>query len=120
MNAGRSKMLWPFGQRAAVVSVPIIVVVGFALVGVVRQLTGWPGASGETVVLTGLLIVALTPVGLTVIDVIASRGGTFEYVGLLKISFAAAVADRSMATVPANIGVRGVPVKDHNSHDIVS
>lgn len=113
-------MLWPFGQRAAVVLVPILLVLGLALLGILRQMTGWPGASIETLVLTGLLIVALTPPALAVIDMIASRGGTFEYAGLLKISFAAAVAPHSLSAVPANIGLRGVPVADHNSHDIIA
>lgn len=112
------RRLWPFGQHAAVLAVPGVLIVALALLAGLRGLAGWPGPSIEGTVLTGVLIISVIPLVLTAVDLVAGRGGSLEYAGV-KISFAAAVVRNSTVTVPANIGVRGVPVTDSGTTQIL-
>jgi hypothetical protein len=76
----------------------------------------WAGS--DALLLTGVLVLSLLPLGLSLLDVLASRGGSLEYAGL-KIDFAAVIKSAPSVTLAPNIGVPGVPVPDSASASIL-
>ena len=116
------RKLWPFKPRASVLAALIILVGLMLIVAILRARTGWPSEKSETAVLIGVLLLSLLPLLLTLLDVIIERGGAIEVKGL-KIDFAQVAQARQMGmagiTVPANIGVRGQPVNDSSTAQIL-
>jgi hypothetical protein len=69
--------------------------------------------------LIGIAILSLVPVLLLILDVIIDRGAVVEYAGV-KIDFShGRDAGTKGLTVPTNIGVRGTPVTDSGSEQIL-
>src|SRR5712692_10460644 len=90
----RPTSLWPFGQRAAVMAVPTILIVVLAIVAILQLSMRWPGSQSESFILGGALLLSLLPVGLRVIDMTVMRGGSIAY-GSLKLDFASTVRQDS-------------------------
>ncbi len=109
---------WPFGAQAALLSVPGVLVVLVVAILVLRSAFKWPGPGSDALLLTGVLVLSLLPLGLSLLDVLASRGGSLEYAGL-KIDFAAVIKSAPSVTLAPNIGVPGVPVPDSASASIL-
>lgn len=118
MNESDSRF-WPFRPRVSIISA-LACLVGLSLiVAILRARTGWPGEKSETAVLIGVLLLSLLPLILSLLDIIIERGGVIEYRGV-KIDFSQArQMGISSFTVPANIGVRGQPVTDTSTKQIL-
>jgi hypothetical protein len=98
------RRLWPFHHGLALVAMPVILAV--LVVGVVlsSRLLSWPTPASEGIVLTGVLILSVVPLGLSVLDVVLERGGTLELVGV-KLNIAQVAASPLAAVrMPTNIG----------------
>jgi len=110
---------WPFDARVSIVSAIALLVVLLFLVAVLRETINWPSEKSENFVLMGVLLMSLLPVFLAVVDVFIERGGVIEYKGV-KIDFSQVqTVGISGITVPANIGVRGEPVSDSGTSEIL-
>lgn len=115
----RHQKFWPYRPGFSLVSVAIVLLVLLAAVATLRSWLGWPTDQSETAVLIGVLVLSLLPVALAILDVVIERGGTIEYGGA-KIDFSKS-KERGTAgiTVSANIGVRGQPVSDSSTTQIL-
>lgn len=113
------RKFWPFRPRTSIASAILILVSLLLIFVVLRTTINWPSEKSETAVLTGVLLVSLLPILLSLVDVIIERGGVFEYKGL-KIDFSHV---RGMGppefTVPVNVGVPGQPVSDSSTTNIL-
>jgi len=90
-----------------------------ALVAILRTTTGWPTEKSETTVLIGILLFSALPILLALLDAIIERGGIIQY-GDIKIDFSVVQKGGiSGLTVPVNIGVRGEPVNDSSTTQIL-
>ena len=80
----------------------------------------WPSDRSENAVLIAVLILSLAPILLALLDVIIERGAVVEYAGV-KVDFS---GSRPLGTagvpVAANIGVRGEPVTDSGTAQILA
>ena len=118
MNKSTNR-LWPFDARVSVFSAVALLVVLLPLVAALRVKFDWPDEKSESVVLIGVLLLSLLPVLLAVVDVLIERGGVLEYKGM-KIDFSqVSRVGMSGVTVPVNIGVRGEPVNDSSTTQIL-
>jgi hypothetical protein len=109
MNESTNKF-WPFGARASMISVLVLLAALLIAVAVLRSTIQWPSEKSENHVLLGILLISLLPVLLALLDVFSDRGGVIEYKGV-KIAFAQAQSTGfSEITVPVNIGARGEPL----------
>ncbi len=111
--------LWPFKPRIGIF-VSITLLVGLLIItSILRYFTGWPPASSDSLVLVGILLVSLLPIVLAIVDILIERGGVVEY-GNIKIDFSKVQRQGvTSITVPANIGVRGQPVIDTGTANIL-
>jgi len=110
---------WPFDARVSIVSTIALLVVLLLLVVVLRVTIDWPSEESENILLIGVLLLSLLPVLLAVVDVLIERGGVIEYKGV-KIDFSQVPrVGISGITVPVNIGVRGEPVNDSSTTQIL-
>lgn len=118
MGAEKTR-LWPFKRRTSVAMAPFILVGLLALVGALREFVGWPSHAAESLVLIGILVFTLLPIALVLIDTMIERGAVLEYAGV-KVDFSrVAAAGARGVSVPANIGVRGRPVYDSGTVEIL-
>jgi hypothetical protein len=113
------RKLWPFDSRTSLIATAAIFVAVFLLVGVLRIVAGWPSAQSEGTVLVGILVLALLPIALRLLDVVIDRGAVIEYGGL-KLAFA---QSRDMGTsgltIAANIGVREKAITHSGTKEIL-
>lgn len=80
---------------------------------------GWPSDNNESVVLIGVLIISLLPMLLAFLDVIIARGGVIEFKGVKIDFYQVRYTGMSGVTIPVNIGVRGEPVTDSSTVQIL-
>ena len=107
-HKGRSFRLWPYRQGTALLaSVLLLVALLLALIGL-RQANALPDDRISAWLFLGVVLLALVPVFLSVLDLVVERGGTVEAPGGVKISFAAvevsARVDASRTTISTNLG----------------
>lgn len=116
----RNSRLSPFNPKVSILISIFCLVALFLLLGIFRYTLGWSATDSDSTILIGILIVSLLPIILIIVDKVIERGGKFEY-GDFKIDFSK-VESKSIAdiTVSANIGVRGKPVTDSLTTNIVS
>jgi hypothetical protein len=115
---GKPDRMWPFGVHAAFLAASIILVALIVIVTVSEHFSGWPPTQSGGAVFGGVLLLSLLPIGLMVIDVVASRGGSVGY-GPLKIEFLQVLAPTSAdISLPSNIALPGIPVIDSSSGEI--
>jgi hypothetical protein len=118
MNDSKHR-LWPFSPRASLITAVVFLAGFLLLVGLLRTLAAWPSAQSESVVLIGILVVSLLPIGLALLDKIIDRGAVIEYGGVkLAFSQSRELGNRGL-TVAANIGVRGAAITDSSTTQIL-
>lgn len=100
-----SGALWPLGPLAAIVAVPVVLLALLLFVAILRKTAGWPGRATEGAVLAGILVLALLPVVLLLIDRVAGAGGQVEAFGV-RVQFAAAVGAQRQAFIPPTLGLQ--------------
>jgi hypothetical protein len=110
---------WPYKPRLTLAATAATLVGLLLATAVLRALTKWPSEKSETVVLIGVLLLSLLPIGLALLDFIIDRGGSIKYGGV-EIDFARS-KERGTAgiTVASNIGVPGLPVSDSATTQIL-
>ena len=107
----RAGRLWPFGVIAALIAAGAVLVVLLVTVVVLGVTAHWPDQRWQGWLMLGVVLLALTPLLLLILDRVASTGGSVEFRGI-KIAFAAEAAG-SAVTLPPNMGIPpGVSVAD--------
>src|SRR5919198_3316780 len=96
-------VLWPYGARVALLLTPVLLVVLVLAVALLHAISDWPGRGSDNLLLGGILVLGLLPLGLLLVDVVASRGGSVGFRGL-QIEFSAAGPDREPVTLSVNLG----------------
>ena len=106
--------MWPWSRRAALFASLLLLVVLVAVVVVSSTAADWPEDSLTPWVLLGAVIVALLPLLLTLIDLIAAGRGSLSIAKLLTIQFGAdeRVVAASASSITPNIVGAGVDVAD--------
>jgi hypothetical protein len=108
--------LWPFGTRAAILSVPALLVALLTLIAVLRHVASWPLAQWEGWVLLAVVFLSVLPVLLIVLERLAATGGSIRIPGGLEVAFAAvksAAVTGATLTISGNLGAPpGVAVAD--------
>jgi hypothetical protein len=118
MNESDRKF-WPFKPRLSAIA-SLAVLIGLLLILVIlRTKLGLPSEKSESAVLIGVLLFSVLPIVLALLDMIIERGGVIAYAGV-KIDFSGVrQVGVSGITVPANVGVRGQPVTDSSTSQIL-
>jgi hypothetical protein len=107
----RAGRLWPFGVIAALTAAGAVLVVLLVTVVVLGVAAHWPDQRWQGWLMLGVVLLALTPLLLLILDRVAHAGGSVEFRGI-KIAFAAEAAG-SVVTLPPNMGIpAGVSVAD--------
>jgi hypothetical protein len=102
-----SPKLWPYGALAAVIGIPLILLALGLLSLVARTYLGWPVDTSDRLVLLVFVILSVSPLGLVLIDFIASKGAVVGN-DWIKIDFSKAVVEtgsarRETSGLPDNI-----------------
>jgi len=102
-----STKLWPYGALAAVVAVPFILLALGLLSLVARTYLGWPVDTSDRLVLLVFVILSVIPLGLVLLDFIASKGAVVGN-DWIKIDFSKTVVEtgnarRETSGLPDNI-----------------
>lgn len=99
--------LWPWSPRLAVVLAPLILVVLAIGVAILRNAAGWPSDEYQGWIALGVVLLALVPVLLMVVQMVATTGGEIKVAGV-ALSFAAASQEAAAAvrttTLEENLG----------------
>ena len=110
---------WPYQPKVSILSAIIILIGLLILSAILRSTIGWPSDGSTNTVLIGILFLSLLPLLLSILDVIIDRGGTIGYKDF-KIDFSKVQkAAESHFIIPANIGMRGQPVADSGTSNIL-
>jgi len=110
---------WPYKSKISIIFSLILLIVLIIIVSILRSTIGWPPDSSTNTILLGILLLSLLPVLLAVLDVIIDRGGSIGYKDF-KIDFGKVQqSGLSGFTIPANIGVPGIPVTDSDTSNIL-
>jgi hypothetical protein len=107
----RSGRIWPFGVIPALITAGAVLVVLLVTVVVLDSTAHWPDKRWQGWLMLGVVLLAVTPLLLLILDRVAHAGGSVEFRGI-KIAFAAEAAE-SAITLPSNMGIPpGLPVAD--------
>lgn|SRR5262249_17578756 len=113
------RKFWPFKPRTSIASAILTLVALLVVLLILRGTVAWPDKESQTTVLIGVLLISLLPILLALVDVIIERGAVIEYAGV-KIDFSQVTKVGAFGfTVPVNIGVRGQPVTDSSTTQIL-
>ena len=108
------RRLWPLGSLAAITATVTLLAALLVGAAALRGMTSWPPPALDQLVFIVIVALALVPVAMLILDLVADRGGRIGIRGF-SIDFAAgALAARSFS-VPHNIGLPGTPVTDSGS-----
>jgi hypothetical protein len=111
-----AERFWPYGTRAAVLLVPLLLVLLLVAWGFARRPlhleTVKPGA-----VLLGLVILSLLPLVLVLLEGLVSSGGSIE-VGQVKVALTAAATAQPLVVATRNV-TQGAHVGDSGSQQII-
>jgi hypothetical protein len=94
--------LWPWTPRVAVLLVPVILVVLAVGVAVLRNTAGWPSDAYQGWTSLAVVLLALVPILLVVVQLIARTGGELKVAGV-ALSFAAASQEAAAAVRTTNL-----------------
>lgn len=102
-----STRLWPYGALAAIVAVPFILLALGLLSLLARTHFGWPVDTSDRLVLLVFVILSVIPLGLVLLDFIASKGAVVGN-DWIKIDFSKTVVEtgsarRETSGLPDNI-----------------
>lgn len=107
--------LWPFGQVIAILSAVILPIVLLLLL----SQTGWLAGGVSNQILIGIVALSLLPILLSIFDAIIDKGVTIGY-GDFKLDFSKVQQTGTAGfSVPVNIGIRGEPVYDSGTNNIL-
>ena len=99
--------LWPWTPRLAIVLAPVILVVLVIGVAILRSTADWPSDAYQGWTTLAVVLLALLPILLVVIQLIAKTGGELKVAGV-ALSFAAASQEAAAAvrttTLEENLG----------------
>lgn len=110
---------WPYRPKVSIIIAIILAIVLLIIIGVLRATVAWPADASTNTVLIGILLLSLLPVLLAILDVIIGKGGSIGYKDF-KIDFGKVQQSASTGfTIPANIGVPGLPVTDSATSNIL-
>ena len=114
-------VLWPYGVRAALLLTPALLIVLVLAVALLHAISDWPGRGSDNLLLGGILVLGLLPLGLLLVDLVASRGGSVGFRGL-QIEFSATGPDRAPVTLSVNLGnpIAGTTVVDSGRASVLS
>jgi hypothetical protein len=101
--ARRSGRIWPFGVIPALTAAGALLVVLLVTVVVLDVAAHWPDKRWQGWLMLGVVLLAVTPLLLLILDRVAHAGGSVEFRGI-KIAFAAEAAE-SVITLPRNMGI---------------
>src|SRR5947208_1294167 len=90
--------LWPWSARHALLVVPLLLGLLLTAYGLVRRFVGWPIDHYQGWTLFAIVLLAVLPVVLLLLEVVVSSGGTLAGPGGLKLSFEATTV-QAAATV---------------------
>src|SRR5829696_5713767 len=100
---------WPFGTKAAVLSVPVLLVVLLAFTFLLRQVADWPPVQWLGWTLLTVVLLSLLPVFLVILDRLATGGGSIRVPGGFELAFQAARSVAASAGAPTISGNLGAP-----------
>jgi hypothetical protein len=107
----RTGGIWPYGVIPALATAGAVLVILLAIVVVLGVVAHWPDQRWQGWLMLGVVLLALTPLLLLILNGVASTGGSVEFRGI-RIAFAAEAAG-SAVTLPPNMGIpAGVSVAD--------
>jgi hypothetical protein len=99
--------LWPWTPRLAIVLAPVILVVLIIGVAILQSTAGWPRDAYQGWTFLAVVLLALLPILLVVVQLIAKTGGELKVAGV-ALSFAAASQEAAAAvrttTLEENLG----------------
>src|SRR5688572_5127204 len=111
---------WPYEPKSSILLAVLLLGILLLLFSIIHYLGSWPADISTNTVLIFILVVSIVPVLLAILDIIIERGGTIGY-GDFKLDFSKGQQIGFLnLTVPANIGVRGLPVSDSGTENILS
>ena len=114
-----NQKFWPFKPQGSIISAIALLVGLLLLMVILRSTTGWLSEESEATVMIGVIVVSLLPVLLAILDIVIEQGGV---IGIkdIKIDFSQ-VTQQGMENfnIPVNIGVRGAPVSDSDTTQIL-
>lgn len=120
----RSGPFWPFGVRAAVLSVPVVLAALLVALALLRAAADWPDDRWDGWLLLGAAAFAVLPVLLVLVGRIAEGGGSVRVPGGFEFAFAAATAaaaPRTGTTISGNLGAPpGVDIADSGGGNILA
>lgn len=115
----KSESFWPWDLRLALLLAPAILFGGLILLALVRGVLSWPDPDLSRWLAMALMLAAVLPLALAVLDRVARARGVVEVRGV-KLDFtAAAAAATPTPRVETNIGVPGQPVGDSDTEQIL-
>jgi hypothetical protein len=104
--------LWPAPRGAALLASAAILLVLIITVVVGRETIGWPTEGMTQWIVPAILIVSVIPLALTLVDLVAERGGKLGS-RWLSVEFAAVVQPLPALEIPTNI-VPGTQITDRD------
>lgn len=116
VDAGRSSRFWPFGARAAVLLVPVLLILLLVVWGVSRGPLHFDEAHPGWVLL-GIVLLSVLPLLLVVLESMTLSGGSIE-VGKVKFALTAAATAQSLVVATRNVAP-GVNISDTGSTQII-
>jgi hypothetical protein len=118
MSDQRNK-IWPFSPKASIFSTVIVLILLLVILGFLRSAFDWPAETSTNTVLMGILFISLVPLMLLIIDIIIDKGAVIAFKDF-KIDFSKVGQLGTVGfNIPVNIGVRGEPLNDSSSSNIL-
>jgi hypothetical protein len=115
-EGGRPARFWPFGTRAAVLLVPVLLILLLVVWGVSRDPLHFDKAHAGWVLL-GIVLLSVLPLLLVVLESVALSGGSIE-VGKVKFALTAAATAQSLVVATRNVAP-GASISDTGSAQII-
>lgn len=110
--------LWPFEPRLALFAMPVLLLVLLLVFGLLRAVTGWPGAGADSSVVIAILVFSALPIVLVLADLLIEHGALLGIKGF-TIDLSRLSAGPDSVHVATNIGVPEKAVNDSSSAEIL-
>src|SRR5687767_14066496 len=113
----KKEKFWPFGPKTSLGLTFLFLVILLGLFSLINNILKW--SFPQPGVLIGIVVLSLLPVIFSILNAIMETGGSIGY-GDLKIDFAKVQqTGKQDFALPVNIGVRGQPVSDSGTEQII-
>ncbi len=116
---------WPWGMRAALAATGVLLLVLVGGVALLRITADWPEARWEGAFVLAALLLSLVPLGLVVLESVASSHGSVSFRGV-SLDFgaaaqaAAAAVNRSALAIPRNVAHQGLDIADSGHVEVLA